>query len=150
MGHRVCAPLLLVGLLGVGPSTIANADEPPPTVASEKSLKALIHINFEGDPRQEGGLRNIEAILAEVGDDGCELLVVCHSGGIGLVVAGQSPFGARIEALQARGVRFVACRNTMRQKGIDPGQLLPAVGVVPSGAVEVIRKQQEGYSYFRP
>lgn len=113
-------------------------------------LKALIHINFDGDARQEGGLRNIEAILAEVGDTGAEIEVVCHSDGIGLVVSGQSPHTAAIEALQKRGVRFVACRNTMRRKSIEPDQLVTGVGIVPSGAVEVLRRQQEGYSYFRP
>ena len=45
----------------------------------------------------------------------------------------------------------VACENTMRQKSIRKEDLLPNVGTVPSGAVEVVRKQQrDGYAYFKP
>lgn len=38
----------------------------------------------------------------------------------------------------------------MRDKGIKRGDLLDGVGTVPAGAVEVIRRQQAGYGYFRP
>jgi intracellular sulfur oxidation DsrE/DsrF family protein len=56
-----------------------------------------------------------------------------------------------VEVLIKKGVRFVACENTMRQKSIRKEDLLPGVGTVPSGAVEVVRKQQkDGHAYFRP
>ena len=48
------------------------------------------------------------------------------------------------------GVRFAACENTMRDKSIPKEGLLPGVVTVPSGAVEIVRKQQNGYGYFRP
>ena len=49
-----------------------------------------------------------------------------------------------------QGVRFVACQNTMRQRTLGQADLLPGVGTVPSGAYEIVRRQQEGYSYFKP
>ena len=48
------------------------------------------------------------------------------------------------------GVRFTACENTLRDKSIPKEKLLPNVTTVPSGAIEVIRKQQEGFGYFKP
>lgn len=48
------------------------------------------------------------------------------------------------------GVRFAACENTLRDKSIPKENLLPGIATVPSGAVEVIRKQHEGYGYFKP
>lgn len=149
MSSRLFAATAVIGLLSGSPlaEPVAAALEDQ---AQTRPLKAIIHINF-GDPnQQEGGLRNIEAILAEVGDANVTLEVVCHSDGIGLVVVGQSPYAEKIRAIQARGVHFVACRNTMRRKGIQPEQLLEGVEIVPSGALEVVRKQQDGYSYFRP
>lgn len=47
-----------------------------------------------------------------------------------------------VEVLSKRGVKFVARENTMRRKSIFKQDLLPGVGAAPSGAVEVVRKQQ--------
>ena len=47
-------------------------------------------------------------------------------------------------------VRFEACENTLRDKAIPKDRVLPGVTTTPSGAVEVVRKQQEGFGYFKP
>ena len=47
-------------------------------------------------------------------------------------------------------VRFTACENTMKKKSIAKEDLSPGVATVPSGAVEVLGKQQDGYGYFKP
>ena len=47
-------------------------------------------------------------------------------------------------------MRFAACENTLREKGIPKESLLPGVATVPSGAAEVVRRQQDGFGYFRP
>ena len=47
------------------------------------------------------------------------------------------------------GVAFVACENTMRKKKITKEQLLPFVTTVDSGVAEVVRKQEQGWSYIR-
>jgi len=38
----------------------------------------------------------------------------------------------------------------MKKKAIEKEALVTGVTTVPSGAVEVLRKQEEGYGYFRP
>ena len=119
--------------------------------APEKTapLRAIVHVNFSDPERQGHGLKNIENILKEVGD-AAEIEVVAHGAGIGLLVQGQSPHAGKIQSLIARNVKFAACKNTLRDKSIPQERLLPGVQVVPSGAVEVLRKQQEGFGYFRP
>lgn len=158
-GHEAARPpwagrgMGMGGMMGMGAGPFAVAGEPEAAPDAEAPsdasapLRAVIHVNFDDVKRQEGGLRNVGNILKE-GE--AELEVVCHSGGIGLVMAGKSPQPERVAELIERGVRFVACENTMREKGITPDDLLPGVGTVPSGAVEVIRKQHEGFAYFRP
>ena len=112
-------------------------------------LKVVVHVNFPEPGRQEAGLKNVANLLKEVPDARIE--VVCHGGGIGLVEKARSEHVQAVQALLSQGVRFVACENTMRQKSIRKQDLLPGVGTVPSGAVEVIRKQQkDGYAYFKP
>jgi intracellular sulfur oxidation DsrE/DsrF family protein len=43
-----------------------------------------------------------------------------------------------------------ACQNTMRSLKLSPQEMLPEIGYVPSGVVEVMRKQQQGWAYIRP
>lgn len=112
-------------------------------------LRGVIHINFDDPERQKHGLKNVTNILKDQ-NGMAEIDVVCHGGGIGLVVKGQSKHADEVARLIKEGVRFAACENTMRDKSIAKDQLLPGVTTVPSGAVEVIRKQQEGYGYFKP
>ena len=111
-------------------------------------LKAVIHINFADSERQKHGLKNVANILKE--EKGAEIEVVCHSGGIGLLVKDKSEHADEVDRLIKEGVRFAACENTLRDKSISKESLLPEVTTVPSGAVEVIRKQSEGYGYFKP
>jgi intracellular sulfur oxidation DsrE/DsrF family protein len=113
-------------------------------------LAVVVHVNFPDGGRQGHGLKNIENVLRETGDAGAKVVVVCHGGGIGLVEAARSEHADQVKALVGRGVTFVACRNTMKQKSIRPEDLVPGVTTVTSGALEVIRKQHEGYAYFRP
>lgn len=56
----------------------------------------------------------------------------------------------RMAELARFGLRFAACRNAMRSLRIEPGELLPFVRTVPSGVVELVFRQEEGYAYIRP
>ncbi len=143
--------LVILALVGVSLAAIASswgaADRASP-LAGKKVLQAVVHVNFPDTERQGHGLKNIENILRGVKDARVE--VVCHGAGISLLVKSRTKHAGKVESLMKRGVRFVACENTMREKGLNAADLLPGVTTVPSGAVEVIRKQQEGYGYFKP
>lgn len=117
-----------------------------------RDLKAVIHINFSQTTHQSQGLKNVENILRTAADQGirAEVEVVCHADGIRLVHRQKTELAPEVTSLIAQGVRFVACQNTMRQRSITEADLLPNVGTVPSGAFEVVRKQQEGFAYFKP
>jgi intracellular sulfur oxidation DsrE/DsrF family protein len=141
MTRRAILLMCLAAALGLGAAAPARADDP---------LTVVVHVNFPDGGRQGHGLKNIENVLRETGDAGAKVVVVCHGGGIGLVEKARSDHVEQVAALIGRGVSFVACRNTMKQKSIAPEDLIPGVQTVTSGALEVIRKQHEGYAYFRP
>ena len=114
----------------------------------QQVLKAVIHINFKDPDRQEHALNNVENILKDAAD--AQLIVVCHGEGITLLNKKQTKQSELIQSLSEKGVRFEACENTMRKKSLSKEDLLEGTKTVPSGAVEIIRKQSEGYSYFKP
>ena len=131
-------------------SAVENQPQLEKTSRKENAmLKTVVHINFADSERQEHGLKNIENILRELGNT-TEIEVVCHGAGISLLVKDKSSHADQVAALIKQGVRFAACENTMKQKQIAFEQLLSGVTTVPSGAVEILRKQSEGYGYFKP
>lgn len=141
------------GLFGVAIALLLTLRAPSPAEGPQKEngpmLKAVIHVNFGDVDRQGHALKNIENMLKETGDQG-EFELVAHGAGIGLLVEHESAHADQVRSLAARKVRFVACKNTLKDKAIAEDRLLPGVEVVPSGAVEVLRKQQEGFGYFKP
>ena len=114
-----------------------------------KMLRVVVHVNFADPDRQGHGLTNVSNILKDV-KGAAAVEVVCHGAGLSLLVAKETKHAVQVQKLLKQGVRFAACENTMREKSISKDALLPGVVSVPSGAVEVIRKQQEGHSYFKP
>jgi uncharacterized protein len=143
--RRGAGGLMAVGLLALGlsPAVARGGD------AAGGPLKVVVHVNFAEAGAQRAGLKSVENVLKAEPDARVE--VVCHAAGIGLVERARSEHAPAVAELIRKGVRVVACENTMRQKAIRKQDLLPGVETVPSGAVEVIRKQQaEGYAYFKP
>jgi intracellular sulfur oxidation DsrE/DsrF family protein len=47
-------------------------------------------------------------------------------------------------------VRIVACENTMRAQKLSKPDMLPGIGYVSSGVVELVLRQQAGWAYIRP
>lgn len=136
---------VLVAVLGLGLAATIRAGEPP----EGGPLKVVVHINFPESGAQGAGLKNLTNVLKDAPETQVE--VVCHGGGIGLVEKARTDHADAVAALIKQGVKFVACENTMRTKSIRKEDLLPGVGTVPSGAVEVITKQQkDGFAYFKP
>ena len=144
MSRIMMTGLFLAGITVLTTQISARAGE-----EQGETLKVVVHVNFAESGRQGHGLKNIANVLKEVPEARVE--VVCHGAGIGLVERSRTENSEAVESLIRKGVRFVACENTMRRLAIRKEDLLPGVGTVPSGAVEVIRKQQrEGYAYFKP
>lgn len=115
---------------------------------SNGMLRAVVHVNFGDANRQEHALGNIENILKDVPK--AEIDVICHGEGISLVEMKKTQHSEKVQSLMKEGVRFVGCENTMKKKSIEKAELLAGTSTVASGAVEVLRKQQAGYGYFKP
>ena len=128
-------------------AAIAVAQDEPSEKGSAM-LKAVVHVNYDDIDRQEKMLGNIENILEA--EPKAEIEVVSHGAGMSLIQKSKAKHASQVKALITRGVRFAGCENTMKKKNIDNADLLEGVTTVPSGAVQVIKRQHEGFGYFRP
>ncbi|MDF9797904.1 intracellular sulfur oxidation DsrE/DsrF family protein [Catalinimonas alkaloidigena] len=89
-------------------------------------------------------LKNIKKALPKA-----EIEVVCHSQGLPMLVKNQTKVAKHIEELSQQNVTFAACENTMQRHKIKKSDLLPQATTVPSGLVEIILKQEAGWSYVK-
>jgi intracellular sulfur oxidation DsrE/DsrF family protein len=104
----------------------------------------------DGDPQKWNlALNNLRNVADDLGEDAVELELVVYGPGIGMLKA-DSPVGARVAAALKGGVKVVACENTMKAQKLVSADMLPGIGYVPAGVVELIKKQREGYAYIRP
>ena len=123
----------------VATSTTATA------TAREKAIFAV----SDADPQKWSlTLGNIGNAIDGIGKDNADIELVVYGPGI-VMLKKDSAVADRIAAAVASGVRIVACRNSMRGFKIEPADLAPGVVVVPSGVVELIRREHDGYAYVR-
>lgn len=91
-----------------------------------------------------GQVRNIKKQLPDA-----QIEVVCHANSLDMLLKSGSKVASHIAALTTQNVRFAACENTMARKKATREDLVPGAETVPSGLVEIILKQEEGWSYIK-
>jgi hypothetical protein len=85
-----------------------------------------------------------------------QIVVVTHALGVDFLREGVrdkngNPYNVPVEELDFRGVRFLVCDITLRERQMKQSQFIPEAKFVPSGVAEITRLQQrEGYAYLRP
>lgn len=57
---------------------------------------------------------------------------------------------SKITDLLNHGTKISVCANSLRAHGIDSSILPQGVVIVPTGVFELIKKQNEGFSYIKP
>lgn len=97
-------------------------------------------------------LNNAQNLLAALGARKLQIVVVAFGPGVKMLLAG-SPVARRVAALDAEGVEFDACHNTMaamaRHLGHMP-KLVPQAVIVPAGAERIVQLEAHGFAYLKP
>ncbi|MDP1650971.1 MAG: DsrE family protein [Rubrivivax sp.] len=94
-------------------------------------------------------LNNIRNVQQDLGADKVEVEVVAYGPGIGMLKL-ESPVAQRVADAVAKGVKVVACENTLKALKMVRADMLGNISYVPAGVVELMRKQQQGWAYIRP
>lgn len=121
------------------------------TAAETHAAKERVVIQVsDADPGKWNlALNNAKNIQASFGADKADIEIVTYGPGIGMLKM-DSVVGNRVADAKKEGISIVACQNTMRNMKLTEADMLPNSSYVPSGVVELIKKQQEGYAYIRP
>ncbi|MDB5278278.1 DsrE family protein [Ferruginibacter paludis] len=95
------------------------------------------------------GLMNNIKHLHETWGNTVQIEVVAHGPGIEMLMKGKTTQQQGITTLKNTGIVFDACMNTMKAKNLTKDDIIADAGFVPSGVVEVVTKQEEGWSYLK-
>jgi len=111
--------------------------------------KVVVQVS-EADPAKWNlALNNVKNVQQAYGADKVDVEIVVYGPGIGMLKA-DSIVANRIEDAKATKVAIVACENTMKANKLTKDDMLPNTSYVTAGAVEIMKKQKEGYAYLRP
>lgn len=125
--------------------------------AEGQDHKVAIHVD-QNDPQVMNmalnNVANVRSYYLEQGDT-VSIELVAYGPGLNMFVAGTSPVADRIAAmsLEFDDLTFSACGNTlagMQEKAGHDIALVAEAEVVPSGVVQLITLQEQGYAYVRP
>ena len=104
----------------------------------------------DGEPAKWNlALNNARNLQSDLGAANVEIEIVAYGPGIGMLKR-DSAVATRVDDALSSGVKVVACENTMRAQKLAQSDMLPSIGYVGAGVVEIMQRQQQGWSYLRP
>ena len=124
---------------------------------AQADVRVAIQVDENDPSRMNLALNNAENVKKYYESKGktVEIAIVAYGPGLTMLRSDKSPVAKRIEAmeLESPNIHMQACANTMagieKKEGKKP-PLLSGVTVVPSGVVQLIELQQQGWAYVRP
>jgi intracellular sulfur oxidation DsrE/DsrF family protein len=93
-------------------------------------------------------MNNIKNIKA-VWEDKVTIEVIANGPGLNLLMKEKTTQSERIIFFKTQGVTFMACENTLKERNISKESIIPEAGYVKSAVVDIMLKQEQGWSYIK-
>ena len=119
-----------------------------PARAAEPA-KVVIQVSDNDVAKWNLALNNAKNIQKDLGKDNVNMAIVAFGPGIGMLKADAEVANRVAEAAES-GVKVLACQNTMRNQKLNKEDMHGSIGYVPSGVVELMQRQHQGFAYLRP
>lgn len=151
LNGRIIATCLLgaATVLGAGGALAATDPFANPNPHPQAATHIVVQITQKSPGTENMVLHNVANILKFYGPENVETEVVAYGPGIDLLMRNNKN-AAEIQKLTQQGVMFAACENTMHAMHITKAQLNQSAFPVPSGAVAIVKREQQGWQYLRP
>lgn len=121
------------------------------TYAAEEPVPFVMQLTRSADNYgHRKAFLQIDKVLDDIGEKNIKIVVVAYEDGIHALLEENKETSQLLTKLANRGVKFKACRISMRAWGLKDNQFPLEVEFVPAGAPEMIRLQMQGYKYWRP
>lgn len=127
-------------------SCVFSFAQSPGTINKTK-YKIVFQLTNGDTAIHRGTLKQIFNALTAAPNSQIEL--VCHNNGISILQSSKTILQEQIKTLKNKGVIFAACANTIRDRNIDPTDIVAQAILVQAGVIEIADKQSKGWSYIK-
>ena len=127
----------------------AMAADPAAVQTTTAHEKVVFQVSDSVPAKWNLALNNAKNVQDIIGKDKVDVEIVAYGPGIDMLKL-ESEVANRIDSALTNGVKIVACETTMRSTKLTKADMLPSIGYVPGGVVELMKKQREGWAYIRP
>ena len=120
-----------------------------PVVHAADKQGVVIQMSDNDPAKWNLALNNAKNIQKDLGKDNVDIEVVAYGPGINMLKK-DSEVAARLDEFAMGGVTISACQNTMKAQKLSEKDMHQSVAYVPSGVIEIMKKQKAGWAYIRP
>ncbi len=121
----------------------------PAVLAEMAKTGVTIQVSDDSQKTWNQALNVAKNMQSAYGKDKVDIEVVVFGMGAGMLKL-ESPLGNRIDEALDSGVKVLMCENTMKGQKLTKDDMQPKIGFVPSGAVEIVERQKQGWGTLRP
>lgn len=137
--------LIFLSVLGLQ----AHADSGTKAHEASPRHKIVFQVSDNDPKKWELVLNNVRNVQSDLGESNTDIEIVAYGPGLAMLKV-ESVVAPRIKEALGAHTKVVACENTMRAQHVTKDDMLSDIGYVPSGVVEIVTRQEHGYSYLRP
>ncbi|MCA6073905.1 DsrE family protein [Fulvivirga sedimenti] len=116
--------------------------------AQEKPIRIVFDITSADDGTHQSAIRHLQLMTDAYPNAQFEL--VSYGKSLPMLLPEKSTVAPEISALLAKpNVNFYVCEMTLKKYGKTKADLIPGVGTVPDGIMEIVMKQNDGWAYIK-
>jgi hypothetical protein len=122
-----------------------------PSVLAADGVKkhhVVFHVTDSDPARWNQVLNNAANLQKNVGKENIEIEVVANGPGLDMFKL-ESQVGDRMGDAIKNGIEMKACATTMKAFKLTDKDLFPGVGTVPGGVIEIMQKEEAGWTYLK-
>lgn len=109
----------------------------------------IVFENNSGPDAWDQVLGNIGNIKKAFAGEEVQVEVVCLGKGLSMLLKTNKDYEERLQKMAQEGVILSACQNSMRARNVKTEDLFSFAGQVDSGAAQIIRREEQGWSYLK-
>ena len=139
----------LLGAFIFSTAALAQTSQQANTNKASQPAKLVIQVSDAEPAKWNLALNNARNVQEELGAKNVEIEIVAYGPGLGMLKKDAVTSG-RVDEASLADIKVVACENTMRNQKLTRADIHAAASYAPSGVVQLMQRQSQGWSYVRP
>ena len=147
--RNLFASLATLAAFAFSASALSQTAPQGMTSKASQPSRLVIQVSDAEPAKWNLALNNARNVQEELGAKNVEIEIVAYGPGLGMLKKDAVTSG-RVDEATLAGIKVVACENTMRNLKLTRADIHAAASYAPSGVVQLMQRQSQGWSYIRP